>query len=113
MNNRIVRLGVAAVAVAVLAFIGINLLTGRDSGAQTGARVTPPVASATAGGLDTSFGGDGKVVTNLTRGHGMIGLLLWRSRPTARSSSPEGHATASPASTATAPLTRASASTAR
>jgi uncharacterized delta-60 repeat protein len=69
MNNRIVRLGLAALVVAVLAFIGINLLTGRDSGAQTGARVTPPVALAMAGGLDTSFGGDGKVVTNLTHGH--------------------------------------------
>ena len=29
--------------------------------------MTPPVALATAGWLDTSFGGDGKVVTNLTR----------------------------------------------
>ena len=75
MNNRIVRIGLAAVAVAVLAFIGINLLAGRGTGAQ----LTPssaqaqapalpsPVASAKAGGLDLSFGGDGKVVTNLTR----------------------------------------------
>jgi uncharacterized delta-60 repeat protein len=73
---------------AALAFIGINLLTGRDSSAQTGARLTPsrtrstspgtqtgtpglapPVAVAKAGELDTSFGRDGKVVTNLTHSH--------------------------------------------
>ena len=75
MNHRIVRLGLAAVAVAVLAFIGFDLLTGRGTGAQLtpssaqaqAPGLAPPVSSAKAGGLDTSFGGDGKVVTNLTR----------------------------------------------
>ena len=75
MNNRIIRIGLAAVAVAAIVVIGIVLLAGRGTGAQ----LTPssaqaqspglasPVALAKAGGLDTSFGGDGKVVTNLTR----------------------------------------------
>ena len=75
MNSRIVRIGLAAVAAAAFVVIGIVLLAGRG----TDARLTPssaqaqapglaaPVTSATAGGLDTSFGGDGKIVTNLTR----------------------------------------------
>ncbi len=68
-------MAVAVVAVVAVVVIGIVLLAGRG----TGARLTPssaqaqtpglapPVALAKAGGLDTSFGGDGKVVTNLTR----------------------------------------------
>ena len=75
MNNRIVRFGLAAVAVAAIVVIGIVLLAGRGTGAQltpsSAQAQTPglaaPVALAKAGGLDTSFGGDGKVVTNLTR----------------------------------------------
>ena len=75
MNNRIVRFGLAAAAAAAIVVIGIVLLAGRGTGAQ----LTPssalaqapglaqPVASAKTGGLDTSFGRDGKVVTNLTR----------------------------------------------
>ena len=123
MNNRIVRIGLAAVAVAALVVIGIVLLAGRGTGAQltpsSALAQTPglaaPVASAKAGGLDTSFGGDGKVVTDLTlreawasalaiQADGKIvvagGTALTRSSPW-------------PASTATAPSTRASASTAR
>ena len=75
MNHRIVRLGLAAVAVAVARrSSGSYLLTGRDTGvrlspssalAQTPGPA-PPVASAKAGGLDASFGGTGKVVTDLT-----------------------------------------------
>lgn len=34
MDKRIVRIGLAAVAVVILAFIGINLLAGRGTGAQ-------------------------------------------------------------------------------
>ena len=36
MNNRIVRLGLVAAAVAVVALVGFALLTGRDTGARTG-----------------------------------------------------------------------------
>jgi hypothetical protein len=46
MNNRIVRIGLAAMAVAVLAFIGIDLLAGRG----TGARLTPSSAQAQSAG---------------------------------------------------------------
>ena len=68
-------IGLAAVAVAALVVIGIVLLAGRGTGAQLTPSsalaqtpgLAPPVASAKAGRLDTSFGGDGKVVTDLTR----------------------------------------------
>ena len=83
MNNRIIRIGLAAVAVAAVVVVGIVLLAGRGTGAQ----LTPssaqaqapglasPVALAKAGGLDTSFGRDGKVVTNLTRGDDLASAL--------------------------------------
>ncbi len=75
MNKRIWRLGLAAVAVVAVVVIGIVLLTRNDTGAQLSPSsslaqtpgLAPPVGSAKAGALDTSFGGDGKVVTNLTR----------------------------------------------
>ena len=75
MNNGIVRIGLVAVAAAALVVIGIVLLTGNDTGPQLSPSASqaqtqqnaPPAASATAGELDTSFGGDGKVVTSLTR----------------------------------------------
>ncbi len=74
MNKRIWRLGLAAVAVAALVVIGIVLLAGRGTGAQLSPSSSlaqtpgpaPPAASAKAGGLDPSFGGAGKVVTDLT-----------------------------------------------
>ena len=75
MNKRIWRFGLAAVAVAAIVVIGIVLLAGRGAGARLtpssaqaqAPGLAPPMASAKAGGLDPSFGGDGKVVTNLTR----------------------------------------------
>jgi Tol biopolymer transport system component len=59
MNHRIVRLGLAAVAVAVLAFIGINLLTGRDGGAQVVSSAAPSQAPSMAlGKLAYALNGD-------------------------------------------------------
>ena len=72
MNNRIVRFGLAAAAVAAIALIGIILLTRSDFGAQTGAQtgaqltpsptLTPPPPSATVS-LDVSD--DGQVRNGL------------------------------------------------
>jgi uncharacterized delta-60 repeat protein len=77
MNNRIWHYGLVAVAVTVVALVGFALLAGNDSGAQLtpssalaqALGLAPPVAVAMAGGLDPSFGRDGKVVTNLTHSH--------------------------------------------
>jgi len=54
MNNRIVRLGMVAVAAAAIALIGIILLTRSDSGAQAGAQLTPSSAQTDPGTLAMS-----------------------------------------------------------
>ena len=65
MNNRIVRLGLVAVAAAAIALNGIILLTRSDSGAELThtPTLTPPPPSATVSLLDVSD--DGQVRNGL------------------------------------------------
>ena len=70
MHNRIVRFGLVAAAVAAIALIGIILLTRSDSGAQTGAQLTPSPAQSDPGTL---------VITYISEPDGNYDVYLVRS----------------------------------